>query len=112
MEQNKQALSLYEDRVSSALHTRVPTLTDEQHGKVAQLIIDMLMEKRSSTSDEDAQVYHLVTIPDKQQGGMTAFLREYPQCVSEGEGLADVMTSLANCLFIMIEDQQLDRLSA
>lgn len=109
MEKAKQALSLYEDRVQKALYTQVPTLTDEQHSKVAQLVIGMLTDKDQVDpvlKDANVEVLHLVTVPDKTLGGMTAFFQEHPHCITEGYDLPEVLHGLADCMAMMLEDQR------
>lgn len=43
MEKSKQAMSLYEDQVRGMLLKHLPTLTDEQHAKVASVVIDLIL---------------------------------------------------------------------
>jgi hypothetical protein len=109
MDRSKQALSLYEDRVQKALYTQVPTLTDEQHSKVAQLIIDLLTDKGQADpvlKEANVEVLHLVTVPNKALGGMTAFFQKYPHCITEGYDLPEVLHGLADCMAMMLEDQR------
>ena len=109
MNKAEQAMSLYEDNVQKALYTQVPTLTDEQHSKVAQLIIGMLTDKGEADpvlKEANVEVLHLVTVPDKAMGGMTAFFQEHPHCIAEGYDLPEVLHGLADCMAMMIEDQK------
>jgi antitoxin HicB len=50
-----------------------------------------------------AQPYERVLIPDREAGGYTALIKEFPGCVSEGESADEALKRLENAAFAWIE---------
>lgn len=57
-------------------------------------------------STEHVSVLSLVLIEDKQVGGYTAFINEYPEAVAEGRDIPEAIKLLGDCLEVMFKHRK------